>query len=255
MGAALSAAGIDHSLRPSRRAADYADVLGRADVVLLAVPDDAVATVADGLVAALPAGHLPAVVHLSGVLGLDALAAAERHGCAVGSLHPCQSFATVRPPEALVGVTFAIEAGTADLEARLVALSRALGGVPRVVAAADRPAYHASAVLASAGIVALASQARDLLTGVGWNEGDALAALLPLMRSAVEGLAEQGLPGALTGPWRRGDIGTVARHRATLGAAPAAETYVALAREGLELGLRLGLDDQAYRELQATLDA
>src|SRR5205809_4709175 len=59
-----------------------------ADVVLLAVPDAAVAA----LCAKLDVSRGQLVAHLAGALSLEALAAARRKGARTGSIHPLRAF-------------------------------------------------------------------------------------------------------------------------------------------------------------------
>jgi predicted short-subunit dehydrogenase-like oxidoreductase (DUF2520 family) len=255
---AFDAAGVVHVLRPSRPATAFAAELPSADVVLLAVPDGAIGTTASTVVSALTDGHAPAVVHLSGALGLDVLSAAAERGCATGSLHPLLPFATVRPPESFHGTTIGIEASDDALSAKLAALAEAIGARPRHVPDEQRVLYHAAAVIVSASVVALAAQASDLLEQLGWPRDDALGALLPLMQGAVDNLTGEGLPGALTGPWRRGDAGTVARHISALRASDrplTLDAYLALGREAIDLARGTGLDEAACTRLRATFDA
>jgi predicted short-subunit dehydrogenase-like oxidoreductase (DUF2520 family) len=61
---------------------------------------------------------------------------------------------------------------------------------------------------------------------------------VPLAQGALVNIAEQGIAGALTGPIRRGDQVTVARHLGALDG-PVAEIYRALARRALEIAARL----------------
>ncbi|WNZ58872.1 DUF2520 domain-containing protein [Myxococcus sp. MxC21-1] len=76
---------------------------------------------------------------------------------------------------------------------------------------AHRAAYHAGAVLSAGGLVSLADAAVAALGAAGIPPTDALAALLPLMHSALRGLETRGLAGASPGPssaetpawWRR----------------------------------------------------
>lgn len=244
-------------LRPARDTDGLAAALGRATVVLLAVPDAAIRATASAVAGALPGGAAPAVVHLSGALGLDELAPAAARGCAVGSLHPFQPFASVRPPEAFAGSTVAIEAGDAAVLARLRALAAAIGARPRHVRDDQRVLYHAAAVVASAHVVALASQARRLLVELGFDDEEALAALLPLLRGAAVNLEQRGLPDALSGPLRRGDADTVARHVAELARLDAPDlldAYLALSREGVRLAAGTGLDAEGVARLRGVLD-
>jgi hypothetical protein len=56
----------------------------------------------------------------------------------------------------------------------------------------------------------------QLLRRLGWSEEEATRALLPLVDGAVDNIRSRGVVGALTGPIRRGDAETVARHLAAL---------------------------------------
>src|SRR5712692_7384886 len=141
--------------------------------VFLTVPDGAIAGFAAGI---SRAGEVPptvAFVHCSGALGLDVLAPlGGRH--ATGSFHPLQSFPKPRAPEAFRGSLVAIDASTEVLRSRLSRLARDLGAKPRRVDDADRAVYHAAAVLASNYLVALASEAVDLLETIGWSRREAV---------------------------------------------------------------------------------
>lgn len=204
-----------------------------ANVVLLAVPDSAVAAVA----AAVPWRPGQVVLHTSGALGSEALAPVRQAGGVAGSLHPLQTVA--RPEDAPVllrGATFALE-GDPEAVATGRELVLALGGNPLVLAPEAKPLYHAAAVFASNYVVALAAAAEELWAAAGLPREAALPALLPLMQGAVANLGALGTSGALTGPIARGDAETVARHLRALGqAAPALlPVYRALGNVALSL--------------------
>jgi predicted short-subunit dehydrogenase-like oxidoreductase (DUF2520 family) len=245
-------------LVPGREAAErLPPVLARhaGALVFLAVPDGIVAPLAAELAAlALPGG--PSFAHLSGALGLEALAPLAAAGLAVGSLHPLQPFPSERPPSAFAGTWFAVDASDGALLARLVATVERLGGTARRVRDSERALYHAAAALAANCLVGLAAESSALLGELGWTEEDALRALLPLMRGALDGLAERGLPDALAGPIRRGDAETVRRHLDALGALadPLPDrVYRALSLAVLRLAVRLGLDGPTADAVAATL--
>jgi hypothetical protein len=149
-------------------------------------------------------------VHVSGSLGLDALAALAGH--AVGSFHPLQSFPAPRPPEAFQGITVAVDASTTGLERRLAQLARDIGAQPRHVADEERVLYHAAAVFASNYVVAVIAAAVKILQKAGWSRDEAEQALLPLVEGVVANARSAGVTKALTGPIRRGDVETVQRH-------------------------------------------
>lgn len=178
------------------------------DLLLLAVPDGAVASVA----AAVDPVEGCVVAHCAGALGLDVLAPHARRA----SIHPLRSLATTSTD--LTGAWFAVAgdplAGVvvADLDGRLVD-----------VADESRTAYHAAAVMASNHLVALLG----VVERVAATAGVPLDAFLDLVRGTVDNVEVLGPRAALTGPVARGDWDTVARHLAAL-PEPERATYEAL---------------------------
>ena len=186
-----------------------------ADLVLITTPADAIEPVAQRL-ARLAPGRLAGrvVLHTSGALGSEALAALERLGAAVGSMHPMQSFASGRRPR-LEGVCFAIEGQPA---ARRLAtrLARQMGGMPVVISGKAKAAYHAAGAFASPQLLTVIEVAVRLLEGSGFRRREAVAALLPLARQTLENFERLGARGAWTGPVSRGDAATIRRHEKEL---------------------------------------
>jgi predicted short-subunit dehydrogenase-like oxidoreductase (DUF2520 family) len=181
------------------------------EIVFLTVPDDAIAAVA----ASVRWRQGQVVVHCSGATPLEALAPARAQGAQVGAFHPLQTFADPQQAlDALPGTAFAVEADPPVRE-ELDALVRALGGWPIALGPQDRVLYHVSAVSACGFVVTLVKRAADLWSGFPSGAGrpeEGLRALLPLVRATVDSLAQAGAAGALTGPFVRGDTGTVQRH-------------------------------------------
>ena len=84
--------------------------LSTVDVILLAVPDDAISGVAAALATAGLVRPAQTVLHLSGALGRDALAPLAPCGAALGSLHPLQSLSDpATAPQPLSGAIAAVE--------------------------------------------------------------------------------------------------------------------------------------------------
>lgn len=165
---------------------------GDADLVLLCVPDRAIAEVAAGI----PPG--PWIAHTSGARTLDALAPHTRRF----SLHPLQTFTRERGPEQLFGAWAAVSGDTEDAVTAGFELARLLGLEPFVLADESRPVYHAGATVAASFLVTLHEVAAELLHAAGAPP----EALVPLMRRTLEnGFAP-------TGPHVRGDWETVERH-------------------------------------------
>jgi predicted short-subunit dehydrogenase-like oxidoreductase (DUF2520 family) len=230
--------------------------------VFLAVPDDAVLTVAASLAesdARIP--EAAAFVHLSGALELSALEPLRaRH--AVGSFHPLQSFPEPRSPASFRGVVVGVDATTASLQRRLASLARALGARPKRVDDSRRAVYHAAAVFASNYVDALLATAVDLLKGAGWTEREAIAGLLPLTEGTLATVRGRGPVGALTGPVRRGDAKTVERHLAGLTetagesssqTVPVADQYRMLGFVALAIAEKAGLEPAAAERVRRAL--
>ena len=167
-----------------------------ADLVLLCVPDRAIAEVA--------AGSAPGrwVDHRGGGPRLAALAPHLRRF----SLHPLQTFTLDRGPEQLDGAWAAVSGETHDAIAAGTWLADTLGLRPFVLHDARRALYHAGAAIASNYLVTLRRAAGELFDASG-VPGEALE---PLMRRVIENGFQ------LTGPIERGDWETVERHRAAI---------------------------------------
>ncbi len=166
-----------------------------ADVVLLCVPDAAIAAAA----ATIAPG--PIVGHCSGATTLAPLAPHEAL-----SLHPLM---TVPGPDAdLRGAPCAIAGSTPRARDIAGAIAATLGMDAFAVADDDRAAYHAAASVAANYLQAVEALAERLATSAGVPR----EALAPLARVALERWLADG-PAALTGPVARGDAATVARQR------------------------------------------
>ncbi|MFY1596870.1 Rossmann-like and DUF2520 domain-containing protein [Micromonospora sp. WMMD737] len=209
------------------------------DLLLVAVPDDALA----GVVAALADGGAlrpgQVVAHTSGAHGLAVLAPAAAAGARPLALHPAMTF-TGTPDDLarLAGISYGVTAPAElrPLAARLVA---DLGGVPEWVGEADRPLYHAALAHGANHLVTLVNEAADRLRDAGVAQPEKV--LAPLLRAALENALRLG-DDALTGPVSRGDAGTVERHLARL-AATAPESvapYLALARRTADRAIAAG---------------
>jgi predicted short-subunit dehydrogenase-like oxidoreductase (DUF2520 family) len=166
------------------------------DLVLLCVPDAAIADIA----ASIEPG--PWLAHVIGATPLAALAPHERRF----SVHPLQTFTRSRGAEQLDGAWAAVTAETEAARAAGFELAELLGLRPFELADSARTLYHAGAVFASNYVVTLQRAASLLFESAGAPP----EALEPLMRRTIENGFE------LTGPIARGDWSTVHAHRAAI---------------------------------------
>jgi predicted short-subunit dehydrogenase-like oxidoreductase (DUF2520 family) len=180
-------------------------------LVLLCVPDSAIAELARGI------ERGPWLAHVSGATPLAALDPHERRF----SVHPLQTFTRGRSAEQLDGAYAAVTGESDDARERGFWLAHTLGLEPFELADGARPLYHAGAAIASNYLVTLHRVASDLFRAAGAPPD----ALVPLMRRTIDNGFE------LTGPIERGDWETVEAHRRALReAAPELEPmYDALA--------------------------
>ncbi|HET9507228.1 MAG TPA: Rossmann-like and DUF2520 domain-containing protein [Gaiellaceae bacterium] len=167
-----------------------------AELVLLCVPDRAIAEVAAGIALG------PWVAHVSGATPLAALAPHTRRF----GLHPLQTFTRARGAEQLDGAYAAVTSESEEARETGFSLARLLGLTPFALAEEGRDAYHAGAAIASNYLVTLRRAAGTLLEAAGAPP----EALDPLMRRTIENGFE------LTGPIARGDWATVDAHVAAI---------------------------------------
>jgi predicted short-subunit dehydrogenase-like oxidoreductase (DUF2520 family) len=210
------------------------EVAKDADLVVLAVPDDALPGLVQGLVdvGAFRTGQL--IAHTSGRHGLAVLAPAA--GSLPLALHPVLPFTgTALDLDRLRGASFGVTSPEV-LRPIAEALVVEMGAEPVWVLDELRPLWHAALAHGANHLVTLVSSAADLLRQAGAD--DPAAVLGPLLTAALEGALRSG-DAALTGPVSRGDAGTVAAHLAAL-PEELRPSYLALARLTADRALASG---------------
>jgi predicted short-subunit dehydrogenase-like oxidoreductase (DUF2520 family) len=236
-----------------RAFADPEALVEEVELVILAVPDDVVAPLAGSL--RMYGGQ--AMIHTSGALGAEVLAPAMAAGTQIGSFHPLVAFAdTERAVAALHGATIAIEADD-QLAAMLASMAQAIGATPVRLAPGAKSAYHAAAVLAAGGFVALLDAIAELGRVAGLDEAGSLTIYGPLIEGTLGNARALGIAAALTGPITRGDIGTLRAHLDTLRlhAPRALRLYAAAAQREVALAEGRGvLAPEVARSMRRTLD-
>jgi predicted short-subunit dehydrogenase-like oxidoreductase (DUF2520 family) len=227
------------AMLPGTAVRDARRVAATADLVLLSVPDDALAPLVESLADAGAFRPGQVVAHTSGAHGLAVLDPAASAGAHPLALHPAMTF-TGDPGDLdrLAGTSFGVTAGPGlhSLAEHLVA---DLGGSPEWVSEDGRALYHAGLAHGANHLVTLVNEALDRLREAGVLHPEKVAA--PLLRAALENALRLG-DSALTGPVSRGDSGTVARHLAALEdvAPDSVPSYVELARRTADRAIASG---------------
>jgi predicted short-subunit dehydrogenase-like oxidoreductase (DUF2520 family) len=235
-------------------ALSFNELARRAERVVIAVSDSAIETVA--LELARNSGRIRVALHTCGNAGPELLAALAERGVSTGAIHP---LLTVHDPEfgaaALRGgVSFAVSGDSAAL-GFAGDIARRLGGRTLTIAPGAYPLYHAAAVIASNYITVLMDAAVEAFGHAGVPPGQALEALGPLTRAAVENALRAGPLPALTGPASRGDASTVAAHVQALAGAsgPLADLYRAMGAWAVAMARRRGMPEQVARDMDELL--
>ena len=225
------------------------------DLAFITTPDEAIGEVANSVTWRPGQG----VVHCCGAASTDLLGPATGQGAVAGAFHPFQTLGGVTSPEEaeerFLEVTVAVS-GQGWLYDFLWGMASRLGGRPVSIPDADRPLYHASAILACGHVTALLRAAVEVWRAMGYTEREAMQSLYPLCRSTLEAVAAQGTTAASTGPVVRGDADTVKTHLEALSSRlpELAPVYAALAAAALPLAADRGVDQARVAAMKCLVD-
>ncbi len=151
------------------------------------------------------------IAHTAGAVSAEPLEPVREVGGLPMSWHPMQTFVGGEGTDLFNDVTFGIDGDPEAVELG-ERIARDLGGIPFRVPPDKRRLYHLSAVVACNLMSGLVGMAMRLLCDSGMNEAQALQTLGPLIRKTAGNIAKKGLPDAISGPLRRGDMKTIKAH-------------------------------------------
>ncbi len=232
---------------------DFRNAAANADVAFITVSDRYICEIAD----ACNWHPEQAVVHCSGVSGLELLEAATQAGARAGAMHPLQTFPSFDSAPLLHGITFAIESADEALAQWLNECVQNFDGFPITISGkTQRVAYHASAVLSCGLLAGLVGVAAEMWEQFGIDRDTAVKRIAPMVASTAAAVQEHGIPDALTGPYTRGDLETVRKHlTATFDiSTDTSRAYAALALAQLHLAQAQGhVDEQTMAKIRNTL--
>ncbi|AQQ68097.1 hypothetical protein Mag101_10965 [Microbulbifer agarilyticus] len=248
-----------------------------AQVWLLAVPDDQIATTAADLAPIIAqhhplSGKSPILFHCSGALPASVLAASGAD--LLASAHPVHSFADPkRSFTDLPGSTVALE-GNEEVIDVLEPAFTALSCNCIHLSPSQKVLYHTGSVMACNYLTVLMDLSLQVFQAAGIDNKSAMALLEPIVVQTVNNNFALGPTKALTGPLVRGDVATVARQTQALHqlaessgttgagsdttsgaqAVTLVELYRALGKAALPLAEKAGLSQDARRQLQSIFD-
>jgi len=222
------------------------------DVLLIAVPDDAIANTVEVLAQSGKISTRCTVVHVSGLHTADILDPCTQQGACAASFHPCTAFSPAQP--VITPFYTAIEGDARAVEI-MTEIAKTIGAVPFTVSAADKALYHNACTWASNYLVTVLSTAVSVTEGM--EPAVPPEALMGLAEQSVKNFFAGGGAGALTGPIARGDINTVSAHIQALlkKDRAAALLYCRIGKHTVNLALKQGGDTQAIGAIDRLFDS
>jgi predicted short-subunit dehydrogenase-like oxidoreductase (DUF2520 family) len=234
---------------------DVSIIPAASNLVVIAVPDQSIRTVAESL-AALPTLQFSqmSVCHTSGALTSDALRAVANKGARVFSLHPIQTFPRQKSLKdqitSMKGITYGVEGPRKSL-AIVRKLVRQLKGEILFVPKDAKILYHLTCVLASNYPIALIGAIESIAGRITQKK---LQPFEILFRTSVENALSLGAGKALTGPIVRGDSALVSEHLNAIQDLDLRRLYKSLGTYALKLAVEEGrLTNDQIAELQELL--
>lgn len=224
--------------------------LGAADVLMLSVPDDAIAACVEKLKNSKAVAPGAIVFHCSGSAPSSVLAPLESTGARIASMHPVKSFADpAEAAESFEGTHCALEGDFAACALLEAAIERC-GGRAFNIDTAYKLTYHAGTVFASNYLVGLMEVALACFERAGVDRERARSIALPLALGTLGNVGRLGTADALTGPIARGDSALVGEQLRALEEwdEEIGRLYANLGRYALELSARQGSADPASLE-------
>jgi predicted short-subunit dehydrogenase-like oxidoreductase (DUF2520 family) len=226
-------------------------VVDAADLVIIATWDQAMGTIIEQL------NWSPdkSVVHTSGFFGTDILEPARQAGAHIGGFHPAQLFANLdQALTALPGSTFCLM-GEPPLLDTLKEMVSTLESQWIVLRSDQKPLYHVSLAFACDFTMVCVKICTEIFRKFDVSSPEAIKAVTPILRGAVDGIVNLGFPDCFSGPITRGDLSVIGQHVATLEAnAPEfVDLFKALELHIVPMALAKGTIDEATAQKERAL--
>lgn len=197
------------------------DILGKSDIVFIAVNDNHIAEVA-----ATCTRFSGLLCHTSGSVSLSEIAG--YNSCA-GVFYPFQTLTRGIPVDP-GNIPFCVEATETVQADKLIELAEQIGSPVHLINSDQRLALHASAVLACNFTNHLLVLAKEILDSKQLD----FRLLLPLLRETIRKVSFMDPLSAQTGPAKRGDTATIGKHLEMLKDLPAISSLYRQLSESIE---------------------
>lgn len=215
---------------PNAQISSIAETASACELIIIAVPDRAIAEVAQEIAGYVGPGQI--VLHTAGSLGRAVLDPVALTGALTIAAHPAMTFAGLADDaDLLPGCPWGITVGDELAKTVSELLIGELGGRPVFINERHRSLYHAAMAHGSNGLGAVVVDAVEMLAATIGEDptagdtdlaelrrGQAAELLRPLLEASLDNALKWGSRG-LTGPVTRDDLGTVVKHEREIEAA------------------------------------
>ncbi|NLZ94740.1 MAG: DUF2520 domain-containing protein [Bacteroidales bacterium] len=194
-----------------------AELLRHSSMVWITASDDALPLLAEEISRLEIPQQIEAFIHTSGVHSTKVLQPINDAGFNTYSAHPLMAFAKAEESvEALSSAYFSIETSTkekTDSDNCLTRLIEKTGNNILYIDTNKKELYHCAATVLSNYMVTLLNMSYEMFAESGMSKSEIKEATAPLLKSTLNNINQNELMSdALTGPIKRGDSTTIAKH-------------------------------------------
>ncbi len=153
------------------------------------------------------------VFHTSGIETSQLFGSLKINKKNAGSFHPLQTFNTIsyKNNNILINIYFGIEGGNNALK-YLKEICRVLKSKYIIIPEDKKILYHSACVTASNFLVSHFSMLSKITDGISLKNKSGIEIFKPIILTTLNNIFNQGIKESLTGPFERGDIGTIKLH-------------------------------------------
>jgi len=186
--------------------------LQNCDILIITVPDAQIIKVVNYLESLGVNWQSKLVVHTSGCLSSSELHSLKLKGAEIGSIHPMQTFDSFFiPKEIFRDVVFAVE-GDDQVNTFTGSIIKMLNAKLIQLNSEDKILYHIAAVASSNFIVVLLDYVNHLYKKLEFDDKKINELVLPIINQSLINFKQKESKDVLTGPIKRGDLGTIEKH-------------------------------------------
>lgn len=224
--------------------------LPTADLTFITTPDALIKSTCDSLTNSKQLKPASLIIHCSGSLSSEILAAVKSNGCNIASVHPMRSFAEAEISIGEYHGTFCAFEGDAAAFQIISDLFTKIGSFVYSIESNKKDLYHAAGVFASNYLLSLFQKSLYCLKQAGVDNNIAIDIIQNLMQGTLNNLQNtRSSKQALTGPIKRGDISTIAKHLTALADPALIELYKQLGLATLEIAALPKETEQEIRKI------